>query len=199
MVKPVVSSLNAWSWYTSTSAFSRRIHAANILSNSVVVSVFAIIILSVIGGLFKVRPCSSPDTVFGTQDFSTSLNLRGRNAAPWTPWLTYPVQRQANHHTMTGSTKDPENGPAVAVSVFAAVVVYAVRPTPTRVQNTRIVSLIASSYLCHRVSSPKTQRVFLKSMGIGRYVDTECNSASSSSAVSKPSCMCGLVKEGRYH
>ena len=28
---------------------------------------------------------------------------------------------------MTGSTKDPENGPAVAGSVFAAVVVYAVR------------------------------------------------------------------------
>lgn len=30
---------------------------------------------------------------------------------------------------MTGSTKDPVNGPEVAASVFAAVVVYAVRPS----------------------------------------------------------------------
>lgn len=33
---------------------------------------------------------------------------------------------QANHHSMTGSTKDPSDGKAVAGSVFAAVVVYAV-------------------------------------------------------------------------
>ena len=31
-----------------------------------------------------------------------------------------------NHHSMTGSTKDPSNGKEVAGSVFAAVVVYAV-------------------------------------------------------------------------
>ena len=31
-----------------------------------------------------------------------------------------------NHHSMTGSTKDPSDGKAVAGSVFAAVVVYAV-------------------------------------------------------------------------
>ncbi|KAL8968406.1 MAG: hypothetical protein Q9183_002474 [Haloplaca sp. 2 TL-2023] len=64
-MKPVVSALNAWS--------------------CVVVSVFAIIILSIIGGLFK-----------------------------------------SNHHSMVGSTDDPPNGPAVAGSVFAAVIVYAV-------------------------------------------------------------------------
>lgn len=34
---------------------------------------------------------------------------------------------QANHHTMVGSTEDPPNGPAVAGSVFTAVIVYAVR------------------------------------------------------------------------
>ncbi|KAL9631118.1 MAG: hypothetical protein Q9204_004383 [Flavoplaca sp. TL-2023a] len=65
-MKPVVSALNAWS--------------------CVVVSVFAIVILSIIGGLFK-----------------------------------------SNHHSMVGTTKDPDNGPAVAGSVFAAVIVYVVR------------------------------------------------------------------------
>ncbi|CAL8582156.1 hypothetical protein XPA_007827 [Xanthoria parietina] len=64
-MKPVVSALNAWS--------------------CVVVSVFAIVILSIIGGLFK-----------------------------------------SNHHSMVGTTKDPDNGPAVAGSVFAAVIVYVV-------------------------------------------------------------------------
>ena len=33
---------------------------------------------------------------------------------------------QAGHHSMVGSTKDPKDGKAVAGSVFAAVVVYAV-------------------------------------------------------------------------
>ncbi|KAL8672024.1 MAG: hypothetical protein Q9168_003500 [Polycauliona sp. 1 TL-2023] len=31
-----------------------------------------------------------------------------------------------NHHSMVGTTKDPDNGPAVAGSVFAAVIVYVV-------------------------------------------------------------------------
>jgi len=31
---------------------------------------------------------------------------------------------QNNHHSMMGSEDDPENGPAVAVSVFGAVAVY---------------------------------------------------------------------------
>lgn len=34
---------------------------------------------------------------------------------------------QSNHHSMVGETSDPPNGPAVAGSVFAAVIVYAVR------------------------------------------------------------------------
>jgi ribonuclease kappa len=52
-------------------------------------SAFAIVILSVIGLLFK-----------------------------------------ANHHSMTGSTDDPPDGAAVAVTVFSAVIVYAVRSRP---------------------------------------------------------------------
>jgi hypothetical protein len=52
-------------------------------------SAFAIVILSVIGILFK-----------------------------------------ANHHSMTGSTEDPADGAAVAVTVFSAVIVYAVRSHP---------------------------------------------------------------------
>jgi len=49
-----------------------------------VVSIFAIIILSIIGGLFA-----------------------------------------KNHPALTGGLEDPEDGPAVAVSVFIAVAVYA--------------------------------------------------------------------------
>jgi hypothetical protein len=38
---------------------------------------------------------------------------------------------QANHHSFTGSEEDPEDGPAVAGSIFTAVIVYAVRrPIP---------------------------------------------------------------------
>jgi ribonuclease kappa len=48
-------------------------------------SVFAIVILSVIGALFK-----------------------------------------TNHHSMMGSTNDPQDGAAVAATVFSAVIVYAV-------------------------------------------------------------------------
>ena len=33
---------------------------------------------------------------------------------------------QTNHRTMMGSTEDPKDGKAVAGSIFAAVVVYAV-------------------------------------------------------------------------
>ncbi|BDD62011.1 hypothetical protein MPDQ_005049 [Monascus purpureus] len=63
-MKPVVSAFNAWS--------------------CVVISFFAMIILSILGSLFK-----------------------------------------SNNHAYTGSTEDPENGPAVAASIFTAVIVYA--------------------------------------------------------------------------
>lgn len=33
---------------------------------------------------------------------------------------------QSNHHSMTGSTEDPDDPAAVAVSIFMAVIVYAV-------------------------------------------------------------------------
>ncbi|KAH8702577.1 hypothetical protein BGW36DRAFT_289653 [Talaromyces proteolyticus] len=63
-MKPVVSALNAWS--------------------CVVISFFAIIILSILGSLFK-----------------------------------------SNHHSFTGSEGSPEDGAAVAGSIFTAVIVYA--------------------------------------------------------------------------
>ncbi|KAJ9196350.1 hypothetical protein DTO166G4_543 [Paecilomyces variotii] len=63
-MKPVVSALNAWS--------------------CVVISLFAIVILSVLGSLYG-----------------------------------------KNHHSFTGSENDPEDGPAVAASIFTAVIVYA--------------------------------------------------------------------------
>ncbi|PQE27044.1 Pyridoxamine phosphate oxidase family protein [Rutstroemia sp. NJR-2017a WRK4] len=64
-MKPVVGVMQAWS--------------------CVVISVFAIVILSVIGSLFK-----------------------------------------SNNHEFTGGVDDPEDGAAVAATVFGAVIVYAV-------------------------------------------------------------------------
>ncbi|KAJ5955356.1 hypothetical protein N7501_009635 [Penicillium viridicatum] len=63
-MKPVVSALNAWS--------------------CVVISAFAIIILSVLGSLYN-----------------------------------------SNNHAYTGSKEEPEDGPAVAASIYTAVIVYA--------------------------------------------------------------------------
>lgn len=83
MVKPVVSAMNAWSWYTLTQPFPVAFMDADIFSNSVVVSVFAIIILSVIGGLFKVRFTHVPISPLGrTKHFPRLLDLRGRTVAP---------------------------------------------------------------------------------------------------------------------
>ncbi|RYP36422.1 hypothetical protein DL767_003385 [Monosporascus sp. MG133] len=63
-MKPVVSATQAWS--------------------CVVISAFAIVILSILGGLFR-----------------------------------------SNHHEMVGGTGDPEDGSAVAGTIFTAVFVYA--------------------------------------------------------------------------
>ncbi|KLU87587.1 hypothetical protein MAPG_06584 [Magnaporthiopsis poae ATCC 64411] len=63
-MKPLVSAVQAWS--------------------CVVISVFAIIILSVLGLLFN-----------------------------------------SNHHELVGGGDDPENGPAVASTIFVAVLIYA--------------------------------------------------------------------------
>ncbi|EMR66296.1 hypothetical protein MGN70_013930 [Eutypa lata] len=63
-MKPIVSSMQAWS--------------------CVVISVFAIVILSILGGLFR-----------------------------------------SQHHEFVGGIEDPEDGPAVAGTIFTAVIVYA--------------------------------------------------------------------------
>ncbi|KAJ5237675.1 hypothetical protein N7489_007766 [Penicillium chrysogenum] len=63
-MKPVVSALNAWS--------------------CVIISVFAIVILSVLGSLYN-----------------------------------------SNNHAYTGSEGEPKDGPAVAASIYTAVIVYA--------------------------------------------------------------------------
>jgi hypothetical protein len=88
-MKPVIGVFHAWSWYVPP--FIRATHLqSSILTaspHSIVMSVFAIVILSVIGILFK-----------------------------------------TNHHSMMGSKDDPDDGAAVAVTVFSAVIVYAVRP-----------------------------------------------------------------------
>ncbi|KAI4236781.1 MAG: hypothetical protein LQ349_002335 [Xanthoria aureola] len=100
-MKPVVSALNAWS--------------------CVVVSVFAIVILSIIGGLFKVRRRLPPEPKHHP------LISREKNAnQALADMNSFFCIEQSNHHSMVGTTKDPGNGPAVAGSVFAAVIVYVV-------------------------------------------------------------------------
>lgn len=95
-MKPVVGVMQAWSWYVALSFLHRALlrlisgknHRLKLINSlySIVLSVFAIVILSVIGALFK-----------------------------------------SNHHSMMGSTDDPKDGPAVATTVFSAVIVYIVR------------------------------------------------------------------------
>ncbi|CAG8188129.1 unnamed protein product [Penicillium nalgiovense] len=88
-MKPVVSALNAWSWYAPSSqtvSIESPIALTPRFSNSVIISVFAIIILSVLGSLYN-----------------------------------------SNNHAYTGSEGEPEDGPAVAASIYTAVIVYAVR------------------------------------------------------------------------
>jgi hypothetical protein len=57
-MKPVVSALNAWSWYAPSSqtvSIESPIALTPRFSNSVIISVFAIVILSVLGSLYNVR------------------------------------------------------------------------------------------------------------------------------------------------
>lgn len=69
---------------------------------SIVISVFAIVILSVLGSLFTVR--------------IARYQHRGQEL----------TRQQNNHHSVMGSTEDPEDGKAVATAVFGAVIIYAV-------------------------------------------------------------------------
>lgn len=39
---------------------------------------------------------------------------------------------QSNNHAYTGSEGEPEDGPAVAASIYVAVLVYAVRHQPSQ-------------------------------------------------------------------
>lgn len=58
-MKPVVSALNAWSWYapaSQTASIESPIALTSCFLHSVVISVFAIVILSVLGSLYSVRP-----------------------------------------------------------------------------------------------------------------------------------------------
>ena len=93
---------------------------------SIVVSVFAIVILSVIGALFKVRRVRLP---FYVQNYYREL------LAEWETVTKYiflarcmlTLGLQTGSHTMMGSKEDPADGGAVAGAVFGAVFIYIVR------------------------------------------------------------------------
>ncbi|ODH48590.1 hypothetical protein GX48_05240 [Paracoccidioides brasiliensis] len=113
-MKPVVSAANAWSCF--------------------IISIFAIIILSVLGSLFKNQRDGGRREGASEFPHATSCccaaaltrsipTLKARKDTDRE--LTSIMALQNNHHSVTGSTKDPENGPAVAASIFTAVAVYA--------------------------------------------------------------------------
>lgn len=65
--------------------------------------------------------------------------------------LTCLCATQSNHHSMTGSTEDPDDPAAVAVSIFMAVLVYAVR-RPAFVTHLRVeMSVVAKIWRCWAV------------------------------------------------
>ncbi|KAJ5345228.1 hypothetical protein N7452_003232 [Penicillium brevicompactum] len=82
-MKPVVSALNAWSWYVSPQFQSSLVIPNLLIVDSVIISLFAIVILSVLGSLYG-----------------------------------------SNSPSFTGSEGEPEDGPAVAASIYTAVIVY---------------------------------------------------------------------------
>ena len=60
-MKPVVSVLNAWSWYAFTKLILYLLQTDQISSQySAIISLFAIVILSVLGSLYKVRLLPEP-------------------------------------------------------------------------------------------------------------------------------------------
>ncbi|KAJ5317411.1 hypothetical protein N7508_001919 [Penicillium antarcticum] len=96
-MKPVVSALNAWS--------------------CVVISLFAIVILSVLGSLYSVR---LSDPLGHEPDQSPALtSIRNMTSSANKYSLL-----QSNNHAYTGSEGEPKDGPAVAASIYTAVIVY---------------------------------------------------------------------------
>jgi hypothetical protein len=51
--------------------------------------------------------------------------MNGDQSLITNPWI------QSNNHSFTGSEGEPEDGPAVAASIYTAVIVYAVRHSPS--------------------------------------------------------------------
>lgn len=85
-------------------------------------SCFAIVILSIIGALFKVGTA-----IQGSLDSLDSLCHKVRLS------LTN-MHVQSNHHMMMGLEEDPEDSGAVAAAIFIAVGVYGVSIPPKAVQ-----------------------------------------------------------------
>jgi hypothetical protein len=78
-------------------------------------SVFAIVILSTIGALFKVR--------LHSRRAATTMPSAIKGAAK----PTVLTSAQGNSKTVMGSDEDPKDGSAVAGAVFGAVFIYIVR------------------------------------------------------------------------
>ncbi|KAJ5619411.1 hypothetical protein N7510_003395 [Penicillium lagena] len=100
-MKPIVSALNAWS--------------------CVVISLFAIVILSVLGSLYNVRlPARPPFAPALTQRLAIPPpNISSQLANPRSI-----LCEQSNNHAYTGAEGEPEDGTAVAASIYTAVFVY---------------------------------------------------------------------------
>jgi phosphatidylglycerophosphate synthase len=75
-MKPVVSAMQAWSWYVSPGVLPplSSLIQANIPSFSTVISAFAILILGIIGLLFKAE---HPELVGGDEDPEDGSQVAG--------------------------------------------------------------------------------------------------------------------------
>jgi hypothetical protein len=85
---------------------------------SIVLSVFAVVILSTIGALFKVRLSGAV-----WRKHISVLPHMARRGARRTIML---ILLQGNSHEVMGGKDDPEDGAAVAGAVFGAVFIYIV-------------------------------------------------------------------------
>ncbi len=80
-------------------------------------------VLAIVSSFPSSQSSSSPSWALSSKYVFQRLKTLAKST--WLRILT-DLSPQTDHHSMMGSTKDPEDGGAVAASIFIAVAVYAV-------------------------------------------------------------------------
>lgn len=120
-MKPVVSALNAWSWYVPAPATFQRRHS-NLIKQR---RYLPLCNRHPISSRLAIQRMSR-DPLFMTlnppnSSFQSAYVISMKSGANENPGI------QSNNHAFTGSEGEPEDGAAVAASIYTAVIVYAVR------------------------------------------------------------------------